>query len=220
MCTLVETSRDFFCALLLHQIASPFVAAAAAIAAPFVNGTSKRSRRTSALRSCGAGPRRDVTVGSGGVRLKGSFGLSLAACALVVGAQASACGQEESRPVIAPMSSASSPPPAAPPAPSSGADASAAPTISAQIVQQVVRTSSVAVRRKCWDVVDYDGGAAISADVLLTLDVDSNGAVQSSSAHGSDPTITACVEREARSWTFPAGFAQSTINIPFRFVKQ
>jgi hypothetical protein len=83
-----------------------------------------------------------------------------------------------------------------------------------------VRSSGLAVKRKCWDVVDYDGGVSISADVLLTLDVDSNGAVQSSSGRGSDPTITACVEREARSWTFPAGFARSTINIPFRFVKQ
>ena len=43
---------------------------------------------------------------------------------------------------------------------------------------------------------------------------------ESASATGDDPVITKCIENQVRGWTFPPPGSETTINVPFVFLRQ
>ncbi len=84
-------------------------------------------------------------------------------------------------------------------------------------VQAVVARETGRVREACWRP---QAQAVSSANVAVELRVGVDGTVTSASATGSDPAVSACVEREVTRWHFPAHVEPSlTIAIPFLFSK-
>lgn len=82
---------------------------------------------------------------------------------------------------------------------------------------KVVRAHTPAVKRACWD---NDAGAQPSnASVTLTLSIAPDGSVQNESASGTEP-MASCVARDAKSWVFAPPGTGTTVNIPFKFVRQ
>ncbi|HVH40696.1 MAG TPA: hypothetical protein VM925_00080 [Labilithrix sp.] len=96
------------------------------------------------------------------------------------------------------------------------------PSSSSQVaIERVVAAHRGRLKQRCWD--STKAGPRVgrwSADVTLDLVVGANGNVVSSSASGTDALITSCVEREVRTWTFPAHDERRTIRIPIRFLRQ
>jgi hypothetical protein len=44
--------------------------------------------------------------------------------------------------------------------------------------------------------------------------------VSSTSSSGDDPVVAKCIESQVKTWQFPAPGSSTTINIPFKFVRQ
>lgn len=92
----------------------------------------------------------------------------------------------------------------------------------ASAVQAVVRSHTAGVRRACWDrpAASASGSTApATAAVVLTLAVSADGSVQNATASGDEP-VASCIAQHARTWTFPAPQAVTTLTIPFRFVRR
>lgn len=84
-------------------------------------------------------------------------------------------------------------------------------------MQAVLRSRMSEVKRTCWET---DAGSALSsANVRLTLTIGADGHVQNASVTGDEP-VASCIAQEARGWTFAAPDTATTVNIPFRFVRQ
>jgi hypothetical protein len=85
-------------------------------------------------------------------------------------------------------------------------------------VERVVAGHRAGVKRTCWE----RGGAdqKSSVNVTITANVAPNGSVASTSSSGDDPVVAKCIENQVRTWTFPAPGSNTTINIPFKFVRQ
>jgi hypothetical protein len=49
--------------------------------------------------------------------------------------------------------------------------------------------------------------------------LDGDGGVQSTRSDGNDPTTGAFLEQDVRAWAFPAKAAETTVDIPLRFVR-
>ena len=87
-------------------------------------------------------------------------------------------------------------------------------------VERVVASHRNGVKRTCWE----RGGAdqKSSVNVTITANVAPNGSVASTSSSGDDPVVAKCIESQVKTWQFPApgGNTNTTINIPFKFVRQ
>ncbi|HVJ88294.1 MAG TPA: GYF domain-containing protein [Labilithrix sp.] len=85
-------------------------------------------------------------------------------------------------------------------------------------VERVVAAHRTGVKRTCWE----RGGAdqKSSVNVTVTATVAPNGSISSTSSSGDDPVVAKCIENQVRTWQFPAPGSSTTINIPFKFVRQ
>jgi hypothetical protein len=85
-------------------------------------------------------------------------------------------------------------------------------------VERTVRNHSAGVKRTCWE----RGGAdqKSSVNITVTANVAPNGSVASTSSSGDDPVVAKCIENQVRTWQFPPPGSSTTINIPFKFVRQ
>ncbi len=90
-------------------------------------------------------------------------------------------------------------------------------SLTADQIEPVVRSHSVGVRRTCWE---RGGSVVSSANETLTLTINGSGRVSNASSSGNDPITGTCLEKETRTWQFPATGATSTVAIPFHFVHQ
>jgi predicted Zn finger-like uncharacterized protein len=84
-------------------------------------------------------------------------------------------------------------------------------------VERVVAVHRNGVKRTCWE---RGGDQKSSVNVTITANVAPNGAVASTSSSGDDPVVAKCIETQVKSWQFPAPGSNTTINIPFKFVRQ
>ncbi len=108
-------------------------------------------------------------------------------------------------------------PKSAPPPTNTASASATSASWGAAAVSAVVRAHTPAVKRVCWE---SDAGAhATTASVQLTLIIAADGSVQSTSASGDQP-VAGCVEQKAKTWVFPPPGATTTVNIPFRFLRQ
>ncbi len=85
-------------------------------------------------------------------------------------------------------------------------------------VERVVANHRQGVKRTCWE--RGGGEQKSSVNVTVTANVAPNGTVSSTSSTGDDPVVAKCIESQVRTWTFPAPGSTTTINIPFKFVRQ
>jgi hypothetical protein len=85
-------------------------------------------------------------------------------------------------------------------------------------VERVVANHRAGVKRTCWE----RGGADTksSVNVTVTANVAPNGTVSSTSSSGDDPVVSKCIESQVKTWVFSAPGSNTTINIPFKFVRQ
>jgi predicted Zn finger-like uncharacterized protein len=85
-------------------------------------------------------------------------------------------------------------------------------------VERVVQAHRTGVKRTCWE----RGGAdqKSSVNVTVTANVAPNGSVSSTSSSGDDPVVAKCIESQVKTWQFPAPGSNTTLNIPFKFVRQ
>jgi predicted Zn finger-like uncharacterized protein len=84
-------------------------------------------------------------------------------------------------------------------------------------VERVVAGHRAGVKRTCWE---RGGDQKSSVNVTVTANVAPNGSVSSTSSSGDDPVVAKCIESQVKSWSFPAPGSPTTINIPFKFVRQ
>lgn len=85
-------------------------------------------------------------------------------------------------------------------------------------VERVVAGHRQGVKRTCWERGGTDQKSSVN--VTVTANVASNGSVASTSSTGDDPVVAKCIESQVKTWQFPAPGAPTTINIPFKFVRQ
>lgn len=85
-------------------------------------------------------------------------------------------------------------------------------------VERVVAVHRNGVKRTCWERGGSDQKSSVN--VTVTANVAPNGSVASTSSSGDDPVVAKCIENQVKSWQFPAPGASTTINIPFKFVRQ
>ncbi len=84
-------------------------------------------------------------------------------------------------------------------------------------VESTVRNYSTGVKRTCWDRI---GVSTPSVNVNAKVGVTSSGQVSSVDASGNDPVVAKCIENQVKGWHFPASGESTTVNIPFKFVRQ
>lgn len=85
-------------------------------------------------------------------------------------------------------------------------------------VERVVAVHRNGVKRTCWERGGSDQKSSVN--VTVTANVAPNGSVSSTSSSGDDPVVAKCIENQVKTWQFPAPGASTTINIPFKFVRQ
>ncbi|MBX3226900.1 MAG: zinc-ribbon domain-containing protein [Labilithrix sp.] len=85
-------------------------------------------------------------------------------------------------------------------------------------VERVVAGHRAGVKRTCWERGGSDQKSSVN--VTVTANVAPNGQVSSVSSSGDDPVVGKCIENQVKGWTFPAPGSPTTINIPFKFVRQ
>jgi hypothetical protein len=85
-------------------------------------------------------------------------------------------------------------------------------------VQNVVAAHRTEIKRTCWERADDDGPRSVSVSVRLTVGVD--GRVTAAAASGDDPRLARCIEAQTRTWFFPAAPSPTTVNIPFKFIRE
>lgn len=84
-------------------------------------------------------------------------------------------------------------------------------------VQRTVSSYTPGVKRKCWDTAPP---GTTSVNVMANITVGGDGSVQGVSANGSDSTVANCIQTQIRNWRFPATGGKSSVNVPFKFVRQ
>jgi len=82
-------------------------------------------------------------------------------------------------------------------------------------VEIVVASKRVGVRKQCYEPWADKGNASVK----VTLRIGADGKVSSSeiATSSGEPAIGQCVQRLAKSWTFPPSEAGGTFNVPFLF---
>jgi len=82
-------------------------------------------------------------------------------------------------------------------------------------VETVVASKRVGVRKQCYEPWADKGNASVK----VTLRIGPDGKVSSSeiATSSGEPAIGQCVQRLAKSWTFPPSEAGGTFNVPFLF---
>src|SRR5262249_37410131 len=96
------------------------------------------------------------------------------------------------------------------------ASPSSSTTLSTEEVERVVAAHRVSLKRACWD---GRNDLPPSAKVTLTVTVNPNGNVVSTTASGSDAIVANCAEDQVRAWKFPPGKRDSSVNIPLVFAR-
>jgi hypothetical protein len=90
-------------------------------------------------------------------------------------------------------------------------------------VERVVQSHRPFVRRQCWEsaLAGRPPNAPSNARVVVTMNIASDGRVQSVNATGGDgfPGLSSCVQNQVKGWTFPPSDG-STVTVPFVFAAQ
>jgi hypothetical protein len=102
--------------------------------------------------------------------------------------------------------------------PSSAGGAAAGGGLDQASVERVVAGHRAGVKRTCWERGGADQKSGVN--VTVTANVAPDGSVSSTSSSGDDPVVAKCIESQVKSWRFPAPGATTTLNIPFKFVRQ
>jgi hypothetical protein len=84
-------------------------------------------------------------------------------------------------------------------------------------IERVVASHRAGVKRTCWE---RGGAGQPSANVTVSATVAPDGSVSNTSSSGDDPVVGKCIESQVRTWRFNAPGATTTVNIPFKFVRQ
>jgi predicted Zn finger-like uncharacterized protein len=85
-------------------------------------------------------------------------------------------------------------------------------------VERVVAQHRTGVKRTCWERGGADQKASVNVTVSATVAPD--GSVSGTSSNGDDPVVAKCIESQVKSWRFSAPGSTTTVNIPFKFVRQ
>jgi predicted Zn finger-like uncharacterized protein len=85
-------------------------------------------------------------------------------------------------------------------------------------VERVVAQHRTGVKRTCWERGGADQKASVNVTVSATVAPD--GSVAGTSSSGDDPVVAKCIESQVKSWRFSAPGSTTTVNIPFKFVRQ
>ena len=92
-------------------------------------------------------------------------------------------------------------------------------TLDAATIERVVAAHRAGLKRTCWErEAEADPPRSASATISLTIGTD--GRVTQASSTGDSPAIAKCIESQTRTWLFPAPVSQTTVTIPFKFVRQ
>jgi predicted Zn finger-like uncharacterized protein len=100
----------------------------------------------------------------------------------------------------------------------SGAGAAGGGGLDSSSIERVVASHRQGVKRTCWERGGADQKASVN--VLVTATVAPDGSVAGTSSSGDDPVVGKCIESQVRSWKFNAPGSTTTVNIPFKFVRQ
>ena len=100
----------------------------------------------------------------------------------------------------------------------SGPGAAGGGGLDSSSIERVVASHRAGVKRTCWE----RGGAdqKSSVNVLVSATVAPDGSVAGTSSSGDDPVVGKCIESQVRTWKFNAPGSTTTVNIPFKFVRQ
>jgi len=85
-------------------------------------------------------------------------------------------------------------------------------------IERVVASHRAGVKRTCWERGGADQKSSVNVTVSATVAPD--GSVSGTSSSGDDPVVAKCIETQVRSWRFNAPGSTTTVNIPFKFVRQ
>jgi predicted Zn finger-like uncharacterized protein len=85
-------------------------------------------------------------------------------------------------------------------------------------VERVVASHRAGVKRTCWERGGADQKSSVNVTVSATVAPD--GSVAATSSSGDDPVVGKCIESQVRGWRFNAPGSTTTVNIPFKFVRQ
>jgi len=85
-------------------------------------------------------------------------------------------------------------------------------------VERVVAAHRTGVKRTCWERGGADQKASVNVTVSATVAPD--GSVSGTSSNGDDPVVAKCIESQVKTWRFSAPGSTTTVNIPFKFVRQ
>jgi hypothetical protein len=85
-------------------------------------------------------------------------------------------------------------------------------------VQRVVASHQNGVKRTCWERGGADSKSSVN--VMITAQVGPAGNVVGTSSSGDDPVVAKCIESQVKTWMFSAPGSTTTVNIPFKFVRQ
>jgi outer membrane biosynthesis protein TonB len=85
-------------------------------------------------------------------------------------------------------------------------------------VERVVASHRAGVKRTCWERGGADQKSSVNVTVSATVAPD--GSVSGTSSSGDDPVVAKCIESQVRTWRFNAPGSTTTVNIPFKFVRQ
>jgi len=85
-------------------------------------------------------------------------------------------------------------------------------------VERTVAQHRTGVKRTCWERSGPDQKSSVNVTVTATVAPD--GSVSGTSSSGDDPVVAKCIESQVRTWRFNAPGSTTTVNIPFKFVRQ
>lgn len=91
-------------------------------------------------------------------------------------------------------------------------------TLDQASVERTVAAHRTGVKRTCWERGGNDQKSSVNVTVSATVGPD--GSVTNTSSSGDDPQVAKCIENNVRGWKFGASGSTTTINIPFKFVRQ
>ena len=99
-----------------------------------------------------------------------------------------------------------------------GAGAAGGGGLDSSSVERVVAAHRTGVKRTCWERGGADQKASVNVTVSATVAPD--GSVSGTSSNGDDPVVAKCIESQVKTWRFSAPGSTTTVNIPFKFVRQ
>ncbi|MDB4933609.1 MAG: Signal recognition particle receptor protein FtsY [Labilithrix sp.] len=99
-----------------------------------------------------------------------------------------------------------------------GAGAGGGGGLDSSSVERVVASHRAGVKRTCWERGGADQKSSVNVTVSATVAPD--GSVSNTSSSGDDPVVAKCIEAQVKSWRFNAPGSTTTVNIPFKFVRQ